>query len=66
MLANLPPGVTGNETYFDCDIESEAVRYCESCDRDTPHYIWRHRRLETTECHECLHESESELGPDSI
>lgn len=68
MLSNLPPGCTGNEPQIaGPDREYAELRFCDGCcDDETMHDIWRYGRIEVRECRVCLHESESEIGPDSI
>lgn len=64
---NLPPGVRGAEPQIaGPDREYLEVRFCDSCQEDTEHEIWRYGRIEDRECRVCLHESESEIGPDSF
>lgn len=65
--SNFPPGIRGDEPQIaGPDREYEAWRFCEACDNDTTHIIWRYGLTEALECRECGHESESEIGPDSI
>lgn len=67
MLSNLPPGCTGHEPAIaGPDHETQEIRYCEPCDADTAHDVWRYGLQEISECTVCLHESERDLGPDSF
>lgn len=67
MPSCYPPGVSGLEREISGpDHETQETRWCDSCQRETPHSVWRYRRHENAECDECLHESERGLGPDSF